>query len=37
MKNNTKKAPVKFQEDVLYVYHFMLIIFFALNQWLSPP
>ena len=25
MKNNIKKAPVKFQEDLLYFQHFMLI------------
>ena len=26
MKNNIKKAPVKFQEDGLYFQHFMLIL-----------
>ena len=26
MKNNIKKAPVKFQEDLLYSQHFMLIL-----------
>ena len=25
MKNNIKKAPVKFQDDLLYFQHFMLI------------
>ena len=25
MKNNIKKAPVKFREDLLYFQHFMLI------------
>ena len=29
MKNNIKKAPVKFREDLLYFQHFMLIFFFA--------
>ena len=27
MKNNIKKAPVKFREDLLYFQHFMLIFF----------
>ena len=31
MKNNIKKAPVKFQEDLLYFQHFMLIFVFAPN------
>ena len=26
MKNNIKKAPVKFREDLLYSQHFMLIL-----------
>ena len=26
MKNNIKKAPVKFREDLLYFQHFMLIL-----------
>ena len=26
MKNNIKKAPVKFQEDLLYFQHFMQIL-----------
>ena len=30
MKNNIKKAPVKFREDRLYFQHFML--FFVLAQ-----
>ena len=30
MKNNTKKAPVKFRDDLLYFQHFMLI--FVLSQ-----
>ena len=29
MKNNIKKAPVKFWEDLLYIQHFMLILVFA--------
>ena len=29
MKNNIKKAPVKFREDLLYFQHFMLIFVFA--------
>ena len=29
MKNNIKKAPVKFQEDLLCFQHFMLIFVFA--------
>ena len=29
MKNNIKKAPVKFQEDLLNFHHFMLIFVFA--------
>ena len=29
MKNNIKKAPVKFREDPLYFQHFMLIFVFA--------
>ena len=29
MKNNTKKAPIKFREDLLYFQHFMLIFVFA--------
>ena len=32
MKNNTKKAPVEFQEYLLYFQHFMLIIVFVQNQ-----
>ena len=32
LKNNIKKAPVKFREDLLYFQHFMLIIVFAPNQ-----
>ena len=32
MKNNIKKAPVKFWEDLLYFQHFMQIFVFALNQ-----
>ena len=31
MKNNIKKAPVKFQEDLLYFQHFMLIFVFVPN------
>ena len=31
MKNNIKKAPVKFRKDLLYFQHFMLIFVFALN------
>ena len=31
MKNNIKKAPVKFWEDLLYFQHFMQIFVFALN------
>ena len=31
MKNNMKKAPVKFREDLLYFQHFMLI-FLSLPQ-----
>ena len=31
MKNNTKKAPVKFQDDLLYFQHFMLIFVFVPN------
>ena len=27
MKNNVKKAPVKFWEDLLYFQHFMQILF----------
>ena len=30
MKNNIKKAPVKFWDDLLYCQHFMLI--FVLSQ-----
>ena len=37
MKNNIKKAPVKFWEDLLYFQHFMQIFVFPPNQWLSPP
>ena len=37
MKTKIKKAPVKFQEDLLYFQHCMLIFVFARNQWLSPP
>ena len=29
MKNNIKKAPVMFREDLLYFQHFMLIFVFA--------
>ena len=29
MKNNIKKAPVKFRKDLLYFQHFMLIFVFA--------
>ena len=32
MKNNAKKAPVKFCEDQLYLYHFMLNFVFVPNQ-----
>ena len=32
MKNNIKKAPVKFWEDLLYFQHFMQIFVFAPNQ-----
>ena len=31
-KKNIKKAPVKFQEDLLYFQHFLLIFVFVLNQ-----
>ena len=31
MKNNIKKAPVKFWEDLLYCQHFMQIFVFTLN------
>ena len=31
MKNNIKKAPVKFWEDLLYSQHFMQVFVFALN------
>ena len=31
MKNNIKKAPVKFREDLLYFQHFMLIFVFVPN------
>ena len=31
MKKNVKKAPVKFQEDLLYFQHFMLIFVYAPN------
>ena len=31
MKNNIKKAPVKFLEDLLYFQHFMQIFIFAPN------
>ena len=31
MKNNIKKAPVKFQEDLLYFQHFILTFAFAPN------
>ena len=31
MKNNIRKAPVKFREDLLYFQHFMLIFVFAPN------
>ena len=32
MKNDIKKAPVKFQEDRLYFQHVMLLFVFAPNQ-----
>ena len=32
MKNNIKKAPVKFREDGLYFQHFMLIFVFVPNS-----
>ena len=32
MKNNIKKAPVKFWKDLLDVQHFMQIFVFAPNQ-----
>ena len=32
MKNNIKKASVKFWEDLLYFQHFMQIFVFVLNQ-----
>ena len=32
MKDNIKKAPAKFQEELLYFQHFMLIFVFAPNQ-----
>ena len=31
MENTIKKAPVKFQEDLLYFQYFMLIFVFAPN------
>ena len=31
MKNNIKKAPVKFRDDLLYFQHFMLIFVFVPN------
>ena len=31
MKNNIKKAPVKFRKDLLYFQHFMPIFVFAPN------
>ena len=31
MKNNIKKAPVKFRKDLLYFQHFMLIFIFVPN------
>ena len=36
-ENNVKKAPVKFQEDLLYFQHFMLIFVFAQISDFSPP
>ena len=32
MKNNIKKASVKFLEDLLYFQHFIQIFVFAANQ-----
>ena len=32
MKNNIKKAPVKFEEGLLNFQHFMLFFFFSPNQ-----
>ena len=32
MKNNIKKAPVKFREDGFYFQNFMLIFVFVPNQ-----
>ena len=31
MRNNIKKAPVKFREDLLYFHHFMLMFVFDPN------